>query len=38
MFWNIFLDSLTLIIGILVVGWCIAALIRRRERSGNDAD
>jgi len=36
MFWNIFLESLTLILGVLVVGWFIALLIRRREKAGSD--
>lgn len=29
MFWSIFLNSLALIIGILVVGWILASLLKR---------
>lgn len=29
MFWNIFFNSLALIVGILVIGWIIASLVKR---------
>jgi hypothetical protein len=32
MFWDIFFDSLVLIIGVLVVGWVIAYLINKRSQ------
>jgi hypothetical protein len=32
MFWNIFFDSLALIIAILAIGWVIAYLVHRRSR------
>ena len=35
MFWNIFIDSLVLIIGVLVIGWFIASLIRRHEQTSD---
>jgi hypothetical protein len=28
-FWNIFVDSLTLILGILAIGWVIAYFVHR---------
>ena len=32
MFWDIFFDSLALIIGVLVIGWAIAYLINKRSQ------
>lgn len=32
MFWNIFIDSLALILAILTVGWVVAYLIHRRSQ------
>jgi hypothetical protein len=29
MFWSIFFNSLALIVGILVIGWIIASLVKR---------
>ncbi len=35
MFWNIFFDSLILILAILAVGWIIAYFIESRSRDGS---
>jgi hypothetical protein len=32
MFWDIFIDSVVLMLAILAVGWFIAYLIERRDR------
>lgn len=36
MFWNIFLNSLVLIVGILVIGWGIDALVRNLTKDKSD--
>ena len=38
MFWNIFFDSLTLILGILAVGWIIASLVGRRSKANAEQE
>ena len=38
MFWNIFFDSLILILAVLAIGWVIAALIGRKDGSRNTQD
>jgi hypothetical protein len=36
MFWNIFLNSLALIVAILAVGWIFATISDRRKAGGSD--